>query len=124
MLPSVSYSSACTAGSASRLRVLHAPVDERHDAQTVRGPDGFVASLEEVQHEALDALGPSRLGNGGVPRRREPHRVEDDQTDDDDEGGGRGGHRAPIAPYVLAQPVSQRVRPGLQRLAGEVVIDI
>src|SRR5207245_290643 len=57
------------------LRVPHTPVDERHDAQTLRGPDRLLAALKQVQHEVLDALRPRRLGDGGSPRRREPHRV-------------------------------------------------
>src|SRR3989442_14237796 len=53
------------------LCVLYAPVDERHDVQTVGGPDRFVATLEEGQREVLDALGPTCLGGGRVPRRRQ-----------------------------------------------------
>src|SRR5881394_4129273 len=51
------------------LGVLYAPVDERHDAQSVAGSDRLVATLEEVQHEVLDALGPTCLGDGRVARR-------------------------------------------------------
>src|SRR2546425_977102 len=53
------------------LGLLHTPVEQRHDAQAVRRADGLVAALEQVQHEALDALGPSCLGEGSVPGRRE-----------------------------------------------------
>src|SRR3989442_14052829 len=69
------------------LGVLYAPVDERHDVQTVGGPDRLVATLEEVQHEMLDALGTTCLGDRRVSRRQQPQRVENDQTDDDGEVG-------------------------------------
>ena len=77
-LPSFSYSppSVCeqlglNLGLAvERARLLHAAVDERHHAQTVGGSDRFVAALEELQHEALDALRARLLARARVARRR------------------------------------------------------
>src|SRR5207249_5994770 len=109
--------------SSDLLRLLHSPVEQRHDAQAVRRADGLVAALEQVEHEALDALRPTRLGNGGVPSRREAHSIEDDQAHDDEQRGGRGRHGLPIAPDELANPVAEGVGPGLERLAREVVIE-
>ena len=65
MPPSARYSSRLHCRLALKApRLLHAAIDQRDDAQVFGGAGGFVAAVEQAEHEALDALRPRGLGEG------------------------------------------------------------
>ena len=107
-----------------RLRLADAPVDQVHHLQVGRGADLAGSSLEQLEHELLDPLRPRSLGSHSVAGSREAdggvrghsqHREADGQGDE---------HRPGIPPQELSGPVGQRVRPRVQRLSGQVVVEI
>ena len=81
--------------------LIDAAIEQRDHTQAIGGPRGLIA--EQVEHEALDALGARRLGQRPAAGRRQPHGEESDQAGDEREyapalrieRGGCGGRTSP-----------------------------
>jgi len=99
-------------------------IDERDDAQVVRGTRSFVTAVEQLQHELLDALRAIRFGDGGIAGDREPRRVEGDERHDrhDDRSRRPGAPAVPSDEFLRS--IADAVGTRLERLASKVVDDV
>ena len=107
-----------------RLRLPDAAVDQVHHLHVGRGTDLAGSSLEQLEHELLDPLRPRRLGGDRVARAGEADRSEQGHAQNRDTDGGGDEDRPGVPPEELSGAVGQRVRPRVQRLAGEVMVEI
>ena len=128
MLPNVSNSSACTAGSASSVRACCTP---RSTSVTTRrlsagptassSPPWNRSSMNRWMRCAFAASASASFRARANRTRVEHDEAQRSMSDDDHR---RDAHRAPIAPHELAGAVAQRVRARLERLAAEVMVDV
>ena len=103
-----------------RSRLLHAAVEQRHDAQARRPGRRLVAALEEAQHEALDALAcaPPRRARRSRAARAAPCRTRPTPTTQRQHAppppAGAGG----AARTCRAGSAARRAAPRAARRAG------
>jgi len=107
-----------------RARVAHAAVEKGDDPQALGRPHLLVLPAEEVEHEPLDPLRPLRLRQRRVAGHAQPERVVSDQSGHQDEGDRRRGDDPSVAADELPGPITDGVRPRLERLAVQVVVDV
>ena len=107
-----------------RARFLETPVQQVNHPEAVRRSDLVLAALEELEHEALDPLGPGRFRQRGVPGAGQPHGVESRQAEHGKQRQRRGGDRLAMATDELAQAVAQAIGPGAERRPVEVAVDV
>ena len=99
-------------------------IDQSDDAHGVGGTDGLIATLKQVQHEFLDALGTCGLGQGGVASFRQAHGKKGQHGENEHNGGDAGDNHALMALDKFSYAVRDGVGTRFQRLRAQVVIDV
>ena len=105
-------------------RLLHAAIEQGDDAQAVGGTCGGIASLKEVEHELLNALGAGGLCEGSVAGIRQAPGKEDHQRDYGQQHHRDSNDWRAAARDELACPVSPGIGTSLKWLVIQVVIEI
>src|SRR5690606_39064775 len=106
------------------LRPLDAALKKSADVDGIRVCHERISGLEESYQVFTDLPCRSCFGARTRALFRQSAGIVKDESGEHGENDTGGGHGIPVSPQKLAHPVSQRIWLRLQRLAGEIVVDV